>query len=433
MYSARETIEKTINRIVLRSSRSEVFTRVYDEMARVEAAAADSRSRAGYSLGPLDGVLVSVKDSFDIQGEATTAGSKTRRDAPLAREDAVVVKRLRRAGAVVVGKTNMSEFAFTGLGINPNFGTPENALDLMRVPGGSSAGAAVSVAEDTSVIAVGTDTGGSVRIPASFNGVVGFKPSVGRIPTDGVFPLSYSLDTVGPLARTVQSCADADAVMAGTEPAPLPDISLSGLSIAVPRGLLFTDSDAAVLEGFERCLSLLSAAGAKISDITVDDLLDAKTRSLGPHTIASMEACAFLQPYLERQKEAMDPIVHAGLSRGLAAPATAYILAMRRRAELVEEMQKRLLSVHLVALPTTPILAPLKKPLIDDPDLAVTTDDLILRNASVANYFNMTAISLPMPRMTFPSGFMLMARHNADPFLLAAARAVESLFFDNDG
>ena len=174
------------------------------------------RARAGISLGPLDGAIVTIKDLFDVAGEVTRAGSKVlAEEGKPAAADAPVVQRLRAAGAVIVAKTNMSEFAFTGIGINPHYGTPGNPADRARVPGGSSSGAAVAAADGMCEIAIGSDTGGSCRIPAALCGVVGFKPSRQRIPTDGVFPLSLSLDSIGSLARSVAGCAKADAVMAG--------------------------------------------------------------------------------------------------------------------------------------------------------------------------------------------------------------------------
>ena len=432
MSSAREIVERTISRIVLGDSRSNVFTRVYDDKARAEAAAADARQVSGISLGPLDGMIISIKDLFDVQGETTTAGSKVLRDAPLAKEDALVVKRLRRAGAIILGKTNMSEFAFTGLGINPHYGTAENALDHARIPGGSSAGAGVSVAEDTSAVSIGTDTGGSVRIPASVNGVVGFKPSTGRIPTWGAYPLSHTLDTIGPLARTVQTCADADAILSGQETAMLPSMSVSGLRIGVLRGTLFSEMDTAIMEGFEHSIAILSRLGAKITDTSIDDMLEARSECLASHSIAAIEACSFLDTYLEEDIVQMDPYVHRRLGHSQNVSAGTYIRMLRRRRELITTLDKQLSGFDVVILPTTPVLAPLTKPLLEDEAEMERMDDLMLRNTSVGNFFDMAAISIPMPRMNFPSGFMLMARHGSDRQLLTIAKAVESAFFEND-
>lgn len=432
MISSREVIEKTISRIVLGDSRTDVFTKVYDDKARAEAAAADSRNISGISLGSLDGVVVSVKDSFDIQGEATTAGSRVLKDAPLAKQDALVVKRLRRAGAIILGKTSMSEFAFTGLGLNPSYGTPGNALDPDRLPGGSSAGAGVSVAEDTSEISIGTDTGGSVRIPASFNGVVGFKPSFASLPTDGIFPLSKTLDTVGPLARTVQSCADAYAVLSGEEASTLPNISISGLRIAVPRGVLFSEMDSMVSEGFERSLILLEKSGAQLIDCSIDDLIESQYECQGNHSIAGIEVCTHIENYLETQEPQIDPYVFKKISQSRHISATQYIRLLQRRHELMISMEGRLVEYDVLALPTTPVLAPLIKHVQNNETEMKRLDDLILRNPQIANFFNLTSISLPMPKMSFPSGFMLMMRSGEDSRLLMLSKAIETIFFDNN-
>src|SRR5690348_6522329 len=194
---------------------------VYADAARAAADAADARAKAGISLGSLDGAILTVKDLFDVKGEPTRAGSRIEADTPPAKADAPVVRRLRAAGAVIVAKTGMSEFAFSGVGMNPHFGTPGNPADRTRVPGGSSSGAAVAAADHMCDIAIGTDTGGSTRIPAAVCGIVGFKPSKQRVSTEGAFPLSFMLDSIGPLARSVEDCAKGDAVMAGDEYAPL--------------------------------------------------------------------------------------------------------------------------------------------------------------------------------------------------------------------
>src|SRR5256885_15322377 len=191
---------------------------IYADSARTAADAADARAKAGKSIGPLDGVIVSIKDLFDVKGEVTRAGSRVLANEGLvATADAPAVVRLRAAGAVIVAKTNMSEFAFSGVGANPHYGTPGNPFDRARVPGGSTSGGGVAVADGMCEIAIGTDTGGSTRIPAALCGLVGWKPSKQRVPTGGAFPLSFTLDSIGPMAKNVADCALADAVMAGEE------------------------------------------------------------------------------------------------------------------------------------------------------------------------------------------------------------------------
>src|SRR6266567_1268892 len=214
--SARDRLEQALAKIAdPKGEGARACLTVYMDAARAAADAADARAKAGISLGSLDGTIVSIKDLFDVAGEPTRAGSKILANAAPAKADAPVVRRLRAGGAVIVAKTNMTEFAFSGIGHNPHYGTPGNPADRSRIPGGSSSGAAVAVADGMCEIAIGTDTGGSTRIPAALCGIVGFKPSQQRVPTQGAFPLSFTLDSIGPMARRVADCAAADAVMAG--------------------------------------------------------------------------------------------------------------------------------------------------------------------------------------------------------------------------
>src|SRR3954462_13612488 len=222
MNSSRDRLEQALAKIAdPKGEGARACLTAYADAARAAADAADARAGAGISLGSMDGAIVSIKDLFDVAGEPTRAGSRILADAPPAKTDAPIVRRLRAAGAVIVAKTNMTEFAFSGVGMNPHYGTPGNPADRARVPGGSSSGAAVAAADQMCDIAIGTDTGGSTRIPAALCGIVGFKPSQWRVPTEGAFPLSFTLDSIGPLARSVEACAKADAVMAAEDYAPL--------------------------------------------------------------------------------------------------------------------------------------------------------------------------------------------------------------------
>jgi len=425
MMTVRDKLEMILARLAAREEDERVFTKIYPAAARAAADAADARRKAGISLGPLDGALVSIKDLFDVAGEATTAGSIVLRDAAPAARDATIVHRLRQAGAVILGKTNMVEFAFSGLGLNPHYGTPGNAVDPLRIPGGSSSGAGVAVAEGTSEISIGSDTGGSVRIPAALNGVVGFKPTTGRVPLDGAFPLAPSLDSIGPLARTVQDCALTDAIMAGEEPRRLEPYPLAGLRVGIPRGRLFTRSEAMVEEAFEGALSRLSQAGARIVEHSIDDLLLAMRETTSQASIASIEAAEIHADWLESRADEIDQRVHYWLARSSAIPAHVYLRMMRRRNALVEAMDQRLAPVDVVALPTTAITAPLIAPLEADEELYNSTDTLILRNTQAANQFDLTALTLPLPDCERPVGFMLMARHGADRRLLDIGASVE--------
>jgi aspartyl-tRNA(Asn)/glutamyl-tRNA(Gln) amidotransferase subunit A len=426
MTTIRDKLEMILARLAAREEDERVFTNLYPEAARAAADAADARRQVGVSLGPLDGRIVSIKDLFDVAGEVTTAGSIVLRDAPPAAKDAIVVSRLRQAGAVILGKTAMVEFAFSGLGLNPHYGTPGNAVDPARIPGGSSSGAGVSVAEGTSEIAIGSDTGGSVRIPAALNGVVGFKPTARRVPLDGVFPLAPSLDSIGPLARNVHDCAFADAVMAGEEPYSLDPYPLAGLRIGIPRGRLFSETEGMVESAFEKTLGLIGSVGARIVDHDIDDLLRAMREATAHASIASIEASEIHADWLVTRADDIDRRVHHWLIRSSAVPAHVYLRMMRRRRALVEAMDRRLASIDVLALPATAITAPLIAPIEADEALYNDADRLILRNTQMANQFDLTSVSLPLPDCERPVGFMLVARHGCDRRLLEIATGIEA-------
>ncbi|MBJ6127238.1 amidase [Microvirga splendida] len=425
MTTIRDKLETILERLDARAADERVFVRLYREAARAAADAADARQRAGVSLGPLDGRIVSIKDLFDVAGETTLAGSIALRDNPPATGDAVIVRRLRQAGAVILGKTNMVEFAYSGLGLNPHYGTPGNAADPLRIPGGSSSGAGVTVAEGTSEISIGSDTGGSVRIPAALNGVVGFKPTAHRVPLDGAFPLSPSLDSIGPLALSVQDCAVTDAVMAGDEPWTVNSRSLAGLRIGIPRGRLFSDTEPMVEQAFEAVLGRLSRAGAAIADHGIEDLLTAMAETTAAASIASIEASEVHADWLETKAADIDPRVRWSIARSGTVPSPVYIRMIRQRAALAAAMDERLSSVDVLALPTTAITAPLIAPLEADDRLYNKTDWHILRNPMFCNQFDLTAISLPVAGCERPVGFMLVARHGQDRRLLEIAAGVE--------
>lgn len=397
---------------------------IYRDSAQREAAAADARAAAGQSLGPLDGAIVSIKDLFDVAGEVTRAGSRILEEEgePAAR-DATVVERLRAAGAVIVAKTNMTEFAFSGVGENPHYGTPGIPADRNRVPGGSSSGAAVAVADGLCEIAIGSDTGGSTRIPAALTGIVGFKPSKPRVPTDGVFPLSSTLDSIGPLAATVQRCADADAVMAGEKAAPLPPVSLAGIKIGVAQGLPLKAMDGAVALAFEQACRRLSAAGAALSDETLNPL-DAMAEVNGRGGIVPFEAYQLHRDRLQRRLADIDPKIGKRIERGGSITENDYAWMLAERQQLIRMMAARLDGLELIAMPTVPIVAPTMDEVASDEGFA-RKNALLLRNTSIVNFFGLCAISLPMPGSALPTGLMLVARHGQDRRLLALAAAAE--------
>ncbi|WFP64830.1 amidase [Mesorhizobium sp. WSM4904] len=428
MQSVRDRLEIILSRLANRAGDEKVYTKLYAEAASAAADAADARRKAGVSLGPLDGVIISIKDLFDVAGEPTRAGSLMRAGAQPAARDAAIVRRLRQAGAVILGKTSMTEFAFTAIGDNPHYGTPGNAADASLIPGGSSSGAAVAVGEGSSDISVGSDTGGSVRIPAALNGVVGFKPTARRVPLSGAFPLSATLDSIGPLARSVADCMAADAIMAGEEQTALQPIPLAGLRVGIPRGRLFDDTQAELAAAFEQCIGKIGQVGGHVADLPIGDLIAEMRAATKRASIASMEGAEVHADWLASGASVpVDPHVSGPLSRALTVPASAYIRTIRRRTELVAAMEARLQAVDVLALPTVPMVAPSIAAMAGDEALRDRTEGLLLRNTQVANQFDLCAISLPMPGTKLPAGLMLVARHGHDRRLLGIAASVEAL------
>ena len=427
--AARDRLEEALARIADPSGEgARACLTVYTQSARMAADAADARVRAGITLGPLDGAIVSIKDLFDVAGEATRAGSKVLVDAPPAAADATVVRRLRAAGVVIVAKTNMVEFAFGG-GLNRHYGTPGNPADRTRIPGGSSTGAGVAVADGMCEIGIGTDTAASVRMPAALCGVVGFKPSKFRVPTDGVFPLSYTLDSVGPLAKTVTDCARADAVMAADEPWTVNPASLEGLRLGIPLGRPLANLDSTVAARFTSAMDDLHRAGVRLSHEAVPPI-DAILPASGIPPLLALHAAETYAIHRERfatRAAEYDPSVRARIEYGRTISAADYIAAMRQRSALVRAMDAWLSDFDGLLLPTIPIVAPTITEL-SDIDAELATDAILIRNTVIANLLDLCAISLPCPRAGgLPVGLMLMARNGHDRKLLRIATAVERI------
>jgi len=402
--------------------------RVYAEAARAAAAASDALRKAGVVPSPLAGIPVSVKDLFDIAGDVTTAGAVVTRDDPKAERDAPVVARLRAAGAVIVGRTNMTEFAYSGIGINPHYDTPRNPWDRAtgRIPGGSSSGAAVSVTDGMAAAAIGTDTGGSIRIPAGLCGITGLKPTARRVPTDGCFPLSQSLDSIGPLAPTVACCALVDSVLSGRTPAVPAALPLAGLRFAVPQSYVLDGVEDYVAARFEAALGRLSEAGAWIDEVPFAELLripelNAKGGVLGA------ESYAIHRARLATSKDGYDHRVSMRILRAARMDAADYIDALAMRRALIAQADATTAPFDAVLMPTTPAVAPPVAELFEDDDKFGKMNLLMLRNTTVGNVLDRCGLSIPMHTPgEAPAGLMVMGETGGDSRLIAIGLAVEA-------
>lgn len=401
-----------------------VYTAIDPEAVRSQARSADA-ARARGQAGPLCGVPVSIKNLLDIEGFVTTAGSTILARGAPAGADAVVVRRLRQAGAVIVGHTNMTEFAYSGLGLNPHFGTPGNPFDRARVPGGSSSGAAVSVADGMAAIGIGTDTGGSCRIPAAFCGLVGWKPTARRIPLAGCFPLSQSLDSIGSISASVFECERADAVMAGEAFDPLPAPDLSGLRMAVLENYVLDGLTPHVARAYDRAIGMLGAAGARLQSLRLPDLARLPELNARGGIIAA-EALAVHRERLAQYESDYDRRVATRIRKAEQQGHDEYEDLLLARGRMIRQAQDLMGPFDAVLMPTVAIEAPLIVDCDADEAYFGQVNLLALRNTTVANFLDCCAISLPIPGEGLPVGLMLMGRTLADRPLFAAARTVEA-------
>lgn len=415
-------------------ARSVFLHTTFDDALRV-AHAADAAALAGKPLHPLAGLPVSVKDLFDVAGQPTRAASAARHDAAPASADAAVVARLREAGAALVGRTNMTEFAFSGVGINPHFGTPVNpagtAFDgVARIPGGSSSGAAVSVALGLAVAGIGSDTGGSIRIPAALCGLTGFKPTARRVPLDGAFPLSYTLDTACAMTRSVGDCVLVDGIIADAPVIPH-TASAGALRLAIPRQVLLDDLDPVVARAFDRALGRLSAAGVQLEHVDLPGL-DELAGFNANGGITSAEAFAIHRQLIASRRELYDPRVATRIERGARTLAADYIDLLRARQAWVGRMEARLARFDAVVCPTVPIVAPEIAPLVADDDAFFRANALLLRNTSAFNFLDGCSLSMPCHAPDeLPVGLMLSHGPMRDAHLLGVALALEDIVQPN--
>ena len=426
--TSRRLVEEALARIAdANGEGGRAFTKVHAQGALLAAEASDRLRKEGVVPSPLAGLPVSIKDLFDVAGDATTAGSKILRDHSPAAADAVAVARLRAAGAVVIGRSNMTEFAFSGIGINPHYGTPANPYDrgARRIPGGSSSGAAVSVSDGMAAFALGTDTGGSVRIPAALCGITGFKPTTACVPREGAFPLSTTLDSVGPLAPTVACCATIFQVLAGDVTRPLGPAALSAMRLGVPKNHMLEDLDSEVSEAFQSALQRLSRRGATIVDIAVPEL-DAAAKANVGGGISPPEAYAVHRRWIEREPD-IDPRVLERILRGASVSAADYIDLLANRAQLMKRFARTNYDVDALIMPTVPRIAPRIEELERSPESFRLANGAMLRNTSLINFLDGCALSLPIqPPRTAPVGLMVVGFAGEDERVLSAGLAIEA-------
>jgi len=373
-------------------------------------------------------MVIGVKDLFDVRGESTWAGSLVLRDAPPAVVDAPAVSRLRRGGAVIIGKTNMTEFAYSGIGLNPHFGTPANPYGrgiLRRIPGGSSSGAAVAVADGMADIGLGTDTGGSVRIPAALCGLVGWKPTARRISLEGVWPLAPSFDSVGVIAKSVRACAAADAVLTGTAPV-TGEIPVTRLRLARLGGYVESELEPAVSRAYRDAIERLTAAGVEIIEVSVPALERMPREQLGV-TMTGYEAFRTHTGLLDRFPELYDPRVRSRLELGRNITTEQYAAAAAARHELQQAAAQALHGFDAWLVPTVTKLAPPFQAVESDRDY-VAINRALLRNTYLVNFLDGCAVSLPCQERTeAPVGLSIAGLALRDAHVLTVARALEAV------
>jgi aspartyl-tRNA(Asn)/glutamyl-tRNA(Gln) amidotransferase subunit A len=425
--SSRRLVEQCMDRIADPSGEGDrTFLTVYAQRARDEADLVDQARKKGLALPTFAGVPLSIKDLFDVAGEVTRAGSHVLDDQPKASADAVVVSLLRRAGFIILGKTNMTEFAYSGLGVNAHFGTPLNPFDraVARIPGGSTSGGAVSVADGMAPATVGTDTGGSCRIPAAFCGIVGFKPTSRRVARRGVIPLSMSLDSIGPLATSVSCCAALDSILSGGPGEDEESHPVLGLRFGVLESYAVEHLDDQVAAAYQSALTRLSQRGVQLKPVTLPELseLPAINRNGG---LVGAEAYAWHRKLLETRSEFYDPWVRARFDAGKGQSAADYIDLLNHRARIVAAVRAKTRVYDALVLPTVQMVPPTIREL-NDQERSNAINVLCLRNTAIGNFLDRPAISIPCHAPGgAPVGLMLMGETDDDRRLLSIARGVE--------
>lgn len=433
--TARQLVENALANIANpHGEGTRTFISVHAIAARQQADDMDRLRSKGQAPSPLAGLPVSVKDLFDEAGSTTKAGSMVLADAPPASMDAPAIQRLKQAGLISVGRTTMTEFAFSGIGINPHFGTPTNPWhrNEKRIPGGSSSGAAISVSDNMALVGIGSDTGGSCRIPAALTGLVGFKPTARRIPTQGTVPLSFTLDSIGSIGRTVKCCWAADSLMA-TGTLRIQDAPTGRDGNTLRLGILGTsvmeDMDKTVAQTWEESLRKLSGNGVVLETFTCPPLKEIpKANSKGGFPAA--ESLTWHQSLLKTHRSLYDPFVLQRILRGYEQNAVDYISLQQSRARLIRQAADIMNHYDAVILPTVPIIAPKISDMNDNAHY-IATNLLLLRNTTIANFLDLCAISLPCHRAgEAPVGLMVMGRHAEDRTLFHIAAQIEHMLSD---
>jgi len=425
-----ELAEKSLEKIAGYEDKT-VFTEVLGGRALAEAGLSSARIRSGRSLGLLDGIPIAWKDLFDTKGAVTTAGSAVLAGHSPATVDAAVVAALAGAGMVTLGRTNLSEFAFSGIGINPHYGTAHNAAsrDVPRIPGGSSAGSGVAVAAGLVPVAIGTDTGGSIRIPAAFNGIVGYKATRGRYSMQGVFPLAKSLDSLGPLCRTVTDAIWIDAAMRGRTAPDIGRTEASDLTLVIPETVVFDDAEPEVIAAFEAAVSRLEKAGARIRRRAFPMFAEIFEIGARHGALVTAEAFALHQGRLAGPDAArMDQRVVARIRLGEKIRMVDYIAILDARQRLIAAFSEVLEPGELLIHPTVPHVAPAIAPLIADDDLFFKINGRTLRNTSIGNFLDGCGVSIPCGTGAagMPVGLLISGQRHEDEAMLSAALSAEA-------
>lgn len=404
-----------------------VFTKCYITQATRQASAAAQRWEKKRPLSAIDGLPVSIKDLFDVQGEVTTAGSRLLLNATPATKNASIVERLQQAGAAIVGKTNMTEFAFSGLGINPHYGSPSNPWqrEAQRIAGGSSSGAAVSVADGMCLGAIGTDTGGSVRIPAALCGLTGFKPTANRINQAGTLPLAASLDSIGVIAHDVRSCWLLDSVIA-QQPLEIKAVELSKARFAIPQTRVLEGLDQDVAEAWENAVQILKQAGVSIVEIPLTELDELNSMN-ARGGITAYEAWQWHQKTALAHADSYDPQVLIRVLRGRDLTIQDAKELYHQRHDWQQRVNTALSGIDALLMPTVPCIAPTIASL-DDANRYMEVNALMLRNTSIINMLDGCAISLPcQPAGKAPVGLSLASVHGDDSRLINWSLAIETV------